>query len=294
MTPAPYRSGPRVTTADGVGVATYDLGGTGETVILAHATGFHGRVWLPVANHLRERYHCWSFDLRGHGDSDPAPGRDYDWTGFGRDALAVVDEIAALAGGAPLAVGHSGGAAALLLAEESQPTTFGALYCYEPVVWIPRPGRPVESLVDDAFANGARRRREVFESRAAARANYATKAPFEAFDRAALDAYVEWGFRDCPEGGVALSCRREDEARIYEAAAHQHIFEHLDKVACPVAVASGALDSHFGVEASRALAQAIGAPTRVEVLPDLSHFGPMERPDEVASSIMAAFAAFGH
>jgi pimeloyl-ACP methyl ester carboxylesterase len=283
-----------VTTADGVNLATYDLGGSGETVILAHATGFHGRIWLPVAGHLRDRYHCWSYDVRGHGDSDPAPGRDYDWTGFGLDVLAVVDQVARLDGEAPLAVGHSGGAAAVLLAEESRPASFGALYCYEPVVWTPRPGRPVESPVDNAFAEGARRRREVFESRAAARANFATKAPFAAFDPAALDAYVEWGFRDCPEGGVALSCRREDEARIYEAAARQHIFEHLDKVVCPVAVASGGLDAHFGVDASRFLVGAIGAPTRVEVLPDLSHFGPMERPDEVASSIVAAFSAFGH
>jgi pimeloyl-ACP methyl ester carboxylesterase len=272
----------RVVTSDGVAIATYDLGGTGPPLILAHATGFHGRVWLPVAAHLRHRFHCIAFDSRGHGDSARAPGGDYDWNGFGRDVLAVV---AALEGERPCAVGHSSGGAALLLAEEAQPGTFAALYCYEPVVaaFDLRAQSP-------ALASGARRRRAVFESRAAALANYAAKPPFAGLDPAALEAYVEWGFHDRADGTVELACAPEDEARVYEQAWRHHAYQDLGRVACPATLAVGGENAHFGVEVVTAVAARMAGPTAIEVHDDLGHFGPMERPSEVAASILATFA----
>ena len=59
---------PGVATADGVTIAVHDLGGAGPDLLLAHATGFHGRVWGPCASHLTDR-HAVAPDLRGHGDS---------------------------------------------------------------------------------------------------------------------------------------------------------------------------------------------------------------------------------
>src|SRR5205807_8354699 len=85
-------AGPTFPSSDGVDVAAWDLGGDGPPVLMAHATGFHGMVWRPMAAHLRD-FHCYSFDERGHGDSSRPAGEDYDWTGFADDALAVVDGI---------------------------------------------------------------------------------------------------------------------------------------------------------------------------------------------------------
>jgi pimeloyl-ACP methyl ester carboxylesterase len=319
VTAAPFVAfvaGPRVRTCDGVGIATYDLGGMGPPLLFAHATGFHGRVWLPIAAALAEHFHCWSFDSRGHGDSDPAPDGDYDWDGFGRDVRAVVAGLGFRRGGAGAgggsggagggsggagggefellrAVGHSAGGAALLLAEEAQPATFSALYCYEPVVPITASGEgaPDGATPDDnPLAAGARRRREVFASRAAALDNYAGKPPFTTFDPAALLAYVEWGFRDLPDGTVELSCRREDEARVYEAAWNHHAAEHLDRVTCPVTLAVGGANAHFGVDVMSLVADRISGATDVEAHQDLGHFGPLERPAEIAASILAAFS----
>jgi pimeloyl-ACP methyl ester carboxylesterase len=290
-----------VETTDGVRIATYDLGGNGPPLILAHATGFHGLVWLPVAAALRGRYHCWSFDSRGHGASQQAPDGNYDWDGFALDVLAVTRSLSASAeaGGErerPRAVGHSCGGAALLLAEEAEPATFAALYCYEPVVPISEGARAGEGAAPkgNPLAAGARRRREVFKSRAAALDNYAAKPPFSAFDPASLEAYVEWGFRDLPDGSVQLACRREDEARVYELAWQHHAYQHLDQVACPVALASGGRDAHFGIDIITAVAARLGhgpgAP--VEVHAELGHFGPLERPAEIAASILRAFDTF--
>ena len=42
---------------------------TGRRPSLVHATGFHGRVFGPLAHRLGSRLHCLAPDLRGHGES---------------------------------------------------------------------------------------------------------------------------------------------------------------------------------------------------------------------------------
>ena len=126
----PFTIGPRVRTSDGVGIATYDLGGAGPTLLLAHATGFHGLVWLPLADHLRRRFHCQSFDLRGHGRSDKDPsGSLHDWERF-RSRHHRRDRRPGCLGRcsiSPWAI--RAGGAALLLTEEAEPGRFEAVYC---------------------------------------------------------------------------------------------------------------------------------------------------------------------
>jgi pimeloyl-ACP methyl ester carboxylesterase len=283
--------GPRATTGDGVKIATYDFGGDGPPLLFSHATGFHGRVWLPVAAHLRDHFHCFAFDARGHGESAKAPHGRSDWGSVARDALAVVDELDL----APVrAVGHSFGGTVLLLAEQSRPGTFHALYCYEPVLLVDNaPPVPADDTIQaprspNATASGARRRREVFASREAAYANYIGKPPFSSFDPSAVHAYVDYGFDDLADGRVRLRCRGEDEARVYEMAAHHDALERMGEIGCPVTVVCGAEFPHFGPEVIAHMAALLPRST-TEVLPGLGHFGPMERPAEVAASILRAF-----
>ena len=103
--------------AGGVNLAVHDWGGDGHPVLLAHPTGFHGLTWAPVAARLVDAgRRVWSFDYRGHGDSDKSPD-GYRWSEFADDVMAVVHELG-LAGEATLLVcGHSKGAASLLLGE---------------------------------------------------------------------------------------------------------------------------------------------------------------------------------
>jgi pimeloyl-ACP methyl ester carboxylesterase len=62
----------RFAAPSGVSLAVHDWRGTGDPVLLAHPTGFHGRAWAPVAARLVDAGRkVWSFDFRGHGDSDP-------------------------------------------------------------------------------------------------------------------------------------------------------------------------------------------------------------------------------
>ena len=274
---------PNVVTDDGVDIAWYDFGGDGPDLLLAHATGFHAHVWLPVVERLRASFRCVALDERGHGDSASPPDGNFDWHRFGDDVLAVV-EAAGLE--RPFGAGHSCGGATLLLAEEASPGTFAALWCYEPVV-LPLdepPGRKAGPL-----SEGARRRREAFASRDEATERIGSKPPLSRFRADVLEAYVAFGFDDLPDGTVRLKCRGEDEACTYEWAMAHRAYADLDRVRCPVALAYGELDAHFGADAMAALAGRL-ASARVEEAAGLSHFGPLEDPDAVADSILRAFA----
>lgn len=274
---------PAVVTDDGVEIAWYDFGGDGPDLLLAHATGFHAHVWVPVVERLRSQFRCVAFDERGHGDSaSPADG-DFDWHGFARDASAVV---AGAGLQRPFAVGHSCGAAALLMAEEARPGTFRGLYCYEPVVSPTDDPRPPEGPTP--LAEGARRRREVFESRAAAYERYGSKPPTAGFAAEALRAYVDFGFDDLADGTVRLKCRGEDEARTYENGFAHDTYRWLAQVRCPVTLSYGGRGAAFGRDVMEAMAARLGE-VRIEEATGLSHFGPLEDPAAVAAAVIRAF-----
>jgi pimeloyl-ACP methyl ester carboxylesterase len=261
-------------------VVVHDLGGDGPPLLLCHATGFHGRVWQPVADRLPHR-HCLAPDLRGHGDTPPPASGDQAWNGFADDVLAVIDALGLTN---VLAAGHSKGAAALLLAEQARPGTFAGLYVYEPVVFPSTAFRGMQN----PLAAGAARRRATFPSFDAAYDNFAGKPPLDRLDPDALRAYVRHGFRAQPDGTVALKCRPEIEAATYSMGARHGAFERLGEVRCPVTVARGAHDEGFSPANVAAEVAAALPHGRLEDHPDLGHFGPLEDPAAIAACIDAA------
>ena len=267
-------------------------------LLLAHATGFHARTWLPVVEHLRRHFHCYAFDERAHGDSTSPPNGDFDWHRFADDALAVVDHLGLRR---PFAVGHSCGGALLLLAEAARPGTFRSLYCFEPVVPPIEDAPPMPpdgaspSGPHNPLAAGARRRRQEFPSYDAALANFAAKPPMAGFHPESLRLYVQHGFEPVdpsdPAGPVRLKCRGEDEARTYEMGASHGAFSRLAEVRCPVTLSCGELTNAFGEDVLRPSAARLPASGPVDVIPSLTHFGPLENPAEIAARIIRAFSA---
>jgi pimeloyl-ACP methyl ester carboxylesterase len=273
----------RIPSSDGVDLAVHDLGGDGPPLLIAHATGFLAAVYRPLAERLAQHFHAWALDFRAHGDSTrPASGR-LDWEGMADDVLATVD---ALGAERPVAVGHSMGGAALVLAELRRPGTFGALYLYEPVL-VPAGTFPC-SGDDNPMSAAARRRRPVFGSRDAAYDNYAAKPPLDVLTPEALRLYVDEGFADA-EGGVALKCRPDDEAEVFRFGASNGGFERLGELTLPVTLAQGGVvDPGPGALAP---AQAEAVPGGKLVIADgLGHFGPVQDPGLVAAQVLAALA----
>jgi pimeloyl-ACP methyl ester carboxylesterase len=206
----------------------------------------------------------------------------FDWAGFATDVLTAVDVLELER---PVGIGHSCGGAALLLAEEARPGTFSALYCFEPVVSA-SDGSPTPELLS-SLARAARQRREVFGSRDEAYDNYASKPPLSVLDPRALAAYVEWGVEDLPDGTVRLRCRGENEALIYERSFSHPAFANLTEVRCPTVIACGSDSDSFSTAALAPVAARIPG-GRLEVLPGLGHFGPLEQPATVSASVIRA------
>lgn len=272
----------RATTGDGIDVAVHVFGGDGPPLLMAHATGFHGRVFEPLAELLSGSFSCVSADLRAHGDSSAPPEADLDWYGFASDLLAVVD---ALELARPLGFGHSSGATGLLLAEAERPGTFSSLYCFEPVIVPADP--PLGRDRENWLAEGARRRRASFASRAEALDHYAARPTLSGFAPEVLRAYVEHGFAD-GRGEVRLKCMPEHEALVYEMATAHDCYRRLEEVKCPVVVARGERSESLMPRVAEQVAARLPR-ARVEVLPGLTHFGPLENPAAVAASLRAAF-----
>lgn len=262
-----------IDTPDGSQVAALAMPGEGE-LLFVHATGFCKETWLPTLRALPGRG-ALAIDQRGHGDSS-VPEPPFDWWDLGRDVLTVLDDVA---WARPVGVGHSAGGAALVLAELLRPGTFRSLLLIEPVIFPP----PFMRIEDFAMTRTALKRRSAFPSKDAALESFRGRGPFAHWTAEALQAYVEFGFRDVG-GAWTLKCAPEVEAEFYRTATAHGAWDRLEEVACPVVVAGGdESDSHPEEFLER---QATRFPrARVATVPGATHFVPMERPEAVAELV---------
>lgn len=277
----------QVGSTDGVTVAAYDFGGTGAPLLFCHATGFCGMVWQPLAEALSSRFHCYALDFRAHGHSTRPRGDDMAWNGMAEDIIAVVD---AVSDGEPVrGVGHSLGGGSLVLAEAARPGTLAACWAFEPILFAsPPPEEDPDAPYRSHMSDQARRRRAVFDSRHQVYRRYRSRAPLDQLDDRCLRAYVQYGFRDRPDGRVELSCSPESEARTYE----QHrtgADELIGGLGIPYTLA-------IGSEIDRAAEAVVEVAARFPQLklvryPELNHFGPLQKPERLADDIAAWFAS---
>jgi pimeloyl-ACP methyl ester carboxylesterase len=246
-------------------------------VAFSHATGFCQAVWQPVIEEARHRGMTGpmlSWDHRAHGGSGKPP-LPIDWWDTARDGLAVLagttDPI--------IGVGHSMGAAALLMAEILAPGTFAAIVAIEPIVFPP----PYQPIDHHPLVESALRRRPSFASREEAMANFASKAVFSAWDTRSLEAYVNCGLR--PEGEEwGLACPPEYEAAFFAAAPLHGAWDRLGEVIPPVLVVAGRdSDSHPADFADAQASELVNG--TLEIVEGSGHFLPMEQPARVAEII---------
>ncbi|QYG94864.1 alpha/beta hydrolase [Iamia sp. SCSIO 61187] len=287
----------RVPSSRGTSIVVHDLGGEGPALLVCHATGFCGGAYRPLAAALAPHHRVFALDARGHGESTPPDDGDFDWGGMADDVAAAARAVAGVADGPLHVVGHSMGGAAALLAEQRAPGTFASAYLYEPIVPtapLPAgaggdagPGDAADgsAALSNPMADAARRRREVFASRAEALWRYASRPPLAVLQAASLAAYVEAGFADLPDGSVRLRCRAEHEARTFASTGGIHLAVVAD-VAVPTVVACGGADPGMVADMGPNLAAALPHAT-LERHPRLGHFGPLQDPATIAAAIVA-------
>jgi pimeloyl-ACP methyl ester carboxylesterase len=254
--------------------------GSGQTILMVHATGFLGRIWDPVVQSLPGGYRVIAIDQRGHGDSDK-PDIDYDWQYFVKD----VDGLTRTLGiEGCVAVGHSGGGASIAYAEIERPGLFSGLVLIEPIAY-PGPRRPVvprEGSPD--LPTISRNRRLVWDSREEIIDSWRSRPPFDSWASEALRAYVQRGFFERPDGKVELKCPGEYEARMFEQSFSLDTFERLPELKAPNLVIFGQNTDTFPRPLRDRIAERITNSERRDIA-GAGHFVVMEKPEEIAAEI---------
>jgi pimeloyl-ACP methyl ester carboxylesterase len=275
-----------IQSSNGVRIVLRDLGGpsggTSTPVLLfSHATGFHGRVWEPMASSLCNQFRCVSLDLRGHGISEIPQGVGLEWSGMADDIVAALSSERFPMG--PLhGIGHSMGGAALVLAAVRRPDAFQSLWLYEPVI-VPMDGWPL-LVGDNPMSDAAARRRDRFDSLDQAYEHYRSKPPLDQLHPVALRAYVDGGFSPTPDGAVRLRCRPTIEAEVFRQAAASGAWDTVTSIGIPVAVVCGRPDGIGPGAFASTIAKALPEGALIE-RPDLGHFGPLQDPAAVAADV---------
>ena len=259
------------------------------TVLLAHATGFHGRCWDCVVRALGSDVRVLAPDLRGHGRTTKCG--PYDWREFGADVAAFVETLGL---NGIVAAGHSMGGHSIVQAAGRHPERFEKLLLVDPVIMEPDsytgpdPRFSFASTADHPVArrrNGWRNAEEMFE-------RFVDRHPFSLWQRGVLMDYCRYGL--VPEGeGLVLACPPLVEASIYMGSAGRDIGDVIATLPHPTVVLRAQRKAERDGQMDFAQSPtwpglAAALPNGRDVyLPELSHFIPMQRPELVADHIRA-------
>ena len=268
-------------TAGSQQIAVWEWPGDGPPFLFVHATGFHGRCWNRIVAQFPDR-RCLAIDVRGHGlSSKPAP--PIYWRDFGPDLAAVAEyfHLRDIIG-----VGHSSGGHTSVQCAALRPATYRSLLLIDPTIF-PRElyGAPFPDV-----SYTLRRKNhwhgpdEMFE-------RFKDRPPFNRWDPEILRDYCDYGL--LPEGDhFILACPPAIEASIYETSrlVVSDIYPEITQIRHPVVVMRAARTRRpdvFELGASPTspdLWKHFAQGSEV-VLPDASHYIPMESPDRVVEEI---------
>jgi pimeloyl-ACP methyl ester carboxylesterase len=268
---------------DGLRLHYLDWGGDGPPILFLHATGFLGRIYGPILRELRRAGHVYSYDQRGHGESE-LPRRPIDgWHTTANDLEGFID---AMGWRGVRGIGHSAGATAIGAVGGRRPELIARAVLVEPVILdltTPAARRPTE------LRERTLKRKRVFDSAAAMYENFRAKPPCDTWREEILRDYCEFGSFETHHGARALRCSPEVEARVYETSRDFDGLGMMLRCPAPMLVLFGEKSESPGVLlADRVAREAPRA--RVEIIPETTHFLPMERPELVARKALEFFA----
>lgn len=281
-------------------------------LFFSHANGFHGQIFkqtilnltshpsptlsslnsssnspsnspsTPLSTSNSYSYNCFSIDLRGHGQSFNSLPNKFNWELMSKDILIVLDEISK-EDEQVIGIGHSFGAAALLIAALKNPKKFNKLILYEPVVF-PFYFRFISRFFESPLAKAALKRRKSFTSVEAAIENFSSKQPMKSFHPEVLKDYCTYGLTQINEKEWTLSCSPENEAAVFRSGSEHTTMNDLHKINIPILLITGRDDptglSRFMPDVAKKLPNC-----KFVKWEEYGHLGPMENPQKFADAI---------
>ena len=283
---APLRGRPvAVTSADGTRLHAEAFGSEdGPTLVLAHGWTEQLSFWGPVIEVLSGRgMRLVAYDLRGHGRSAPAAGRDYSLERFGEDVEAVL-AAGTREGERAIVVGHSLGAMAIAAWAEHHDVhahasaaalvntglgdlISGHMLFGELAKWLNHPGASRLFL-------GSRARIPSFSSPV-----QQALIRYSAFGPAATAAEVAFYER------MLISCPADVRAACGVAMSDMDLWHSVSRLTIPTLVVAGERDRLTPPAHARRIAETLPHLAALLVLPGTGHMGPLERPRELADAL---------
>ncbi len=193
----------------------YDFGGSGQIINLLPANGFPPETYIPLLRPLTDRYHVICILPRVLWPDEKPPGKLRQWDMLADDLLAglayhKLDNV--------IAIGHSYGGIASMIAAARQPEYFSALCLLDPTLFRPEWLEGMEqmqrdgSIIEFPLVQGAMRRRRTFENTEAAFAYFKTRKLFADWPDESLQLYATYGTQPAANGERELRWSPEWEA----------------------------------------------------------------------------------
>jgi pimeloyl-ACP methyl ester carboxylesterase len=245
-------------------LAVWEWPGEDPPFLFAHATGFHGRCWDHIIR-MFPRRHCLALDARG------------------RDLTAVAEQWAVREA---IGIGHSSGGHTTVQVAALRPQTYRALLLLDPTIF------PLEFYgTAPPDASFTLRRRAVWASPGEMFERFKTRLPFARWRPEILQDYCDFGLLP-RDGKFVLACPPAVELSIYLNSREpaSNIYAEVARVPHPVVV------MRAGRERQHETFDLAASPTAVDLasrfaqgrdvlLPEATHFIPMEAPETVAEEI---------
>jgi pimeloyl-ACP methyl ester carboxylesterase len=250
-------------------------------VLMFHAVGMCSQIWSIAAKDLANDYNVFSFDLRGHGDTEHPEG-DITFMQIGSDTASVIQALG-LEGS--ICVGHSAGGMSMLIADSMFPGIVG-----KGVLIDTRVGdSPMALLTPEEQELRMKRtlqKRLIWESRDVMYAAYRDRAVFKPWADEVFADYIEGNTRVLEDGTAQLKCKPAVEEEFYANRRDLDTKEVLRGLGGDYMLLVGAYDG--AQTAQDAAVQHLTKEAKGFQLKELgagSHFVPMEHPDLVLREI---------
>jgi pimeloyl-ACP methyl ester carboxylesterase len=276
-----------VRSPDGTNLYAEEFGADeGQTVVLAHGWTENLSYWTYQIRELTARgLRVVAYDLRGHGDSDPAATGDYSIARFGEDLEAILAACVP-EGQRALIAGHSLGAMSIAAWAEHHDverrvnaaalinTGVGDLIADQLLVPVPAVAQAINKTVAVHGFLGSRAPLPRFSSPLTAAA-----IRYVAFGPSATPAQVAFYER------MLIACPPDVRANVGIALSEIELYDSLPRLTVPTIVIAGESDRLTPPSHARKIAEMLPKLEQLIVLPQTGHMAPLERHREVTEAL---------
>jgi pimeloyl-ACP methyl ester carboxylesterase len=265
----------------GLNLSYIDTESSKPCILFTHANGFSAGCYSYYIRRLSENYRVLALDFSGHGDSDNTFNFS-DWSFFKDQILELirVESLQNLIG-----IGHSLGAATLLMSAYTKPDVFHKLILFDPTVLNLRL-TILSRIFPNPYAKNALKRRTHFKNLELIKRAFKNHPNFKKWHTEVFEDYLQSCFKKVQDEYV-ICCDPKLESKIFKVHTLFGQFQ-FEKVAIEKHVI---LPEHYEVctpgRGKKLLRN--DAKSSLIVKENGSHFFPMEEPDWTLSKIYECF-----